>query len=152
MRRSVFTLLSVVLFFTACNDSGILNSEDSITQGIEGKVTFWEGDFMPGTPSGTVTPVQRVVYIYEATYNEQVNWKSSTFAEKVTSKLVKKVKSGKDGIYRAELPEGTYSVFVEEKDGLYANLWVSGGLINPFTVENDSVTEADIDITYKATY
>ncbi|MDZ7765838.1 MAG: hypothetical protein U5K00_15710 [Melioribacteraceae bacterium] len=31
----------------------------TISEGVWGNVWFWEGDFMPGSPDGTITPVIR---------------------------------------------------------------------------------------------
>ncbi|MEQ8551839.1 MAG: hypothetical protein RIC06_02160 [Cyclobacteriaceae bacterium] len=72
-----FTIILISTFFIiACQD----NDQDcyenlepkrngdlvTIEQGIWGDIWFWEGDFMPICPSGTIYPVQRTIYVFEA--------------------------------------------------------------------------------------
>jgi hypothetical protein len=127
----------------------------TIKQGIWGNVRLWEGDFMPGPGSrsrGKVTPVRREVRIYAPTSAQDLQPSSGTNFTRVKSRLVKKIKSGKNGFYQVSLPPGRYSVFVKEGSSLYANWFDGEGYVLPVTVVKDSVTKFQIDITSGATY
>jgi hypothetical protein len=128
----------------------------TIKQGIWGNVWLWEGDFMPGTSSasrhGKVTAVCREVRIYKVTSMKDLEPFSGTNFTKVKSKLVKKVKSGKNGFYQVSLSPGRYSIFVKEDSTFYANWFDGQGNVLPVTVAKDSVTKFQIDLTSGATY
>lgn len=127
----------------------------TIKQGIWGNVWLWQGDFMPGpggAKRGRVTAVRREVRVYKATPAKALEPSSGTNFTKVKSRLVKKLKSGKNGFYQASLPPGRYSLFVKEDSTFYANWFDGQGYILPVTVVKDSVTKFQIDLTSGATY
>jgi len=127
----------------------------TIKQGIWGNVWLWEGDFMPGPGAasrGKVTAVRREVLIYEPTPLKVLEPSTGTEFTKVKSKLVKKVKSCKNGFYQVSLPPGRYSVFVKQGSSLYANWFDGEAYVLPVTVVKDSVTKFQIDVTSGATY
>ncbi|RYE26376.1 MAG: hypothetical protein EOP42_20820 [Sphingobacteriaceae bacterium] len=53
---------------------------------------------------------------------------------------------------RSALPVGQYSVFVVEKEGLYANYFNGKGSINPIEVLKDSLINKDIIISNHAAF
>ncbi|MBI5233056.1 MAG: Ig-like domain-containing protein [Deltaproteobacteria bacterium] len=122
----------------------------TIAQGVWGTVRFWEGDFMPVIPSGTITPVVREIFIHKVT-TANVSGTGPFFAS-VPTELVAKVSSDATGFYQAELAVGTYSVFVKEGASFYANILGGQGQIQPVEVLSNTVTELQIDITYKASF
>lgn len=130
----------------------------SIDEGIWGNVLYWEGDFMPGDPTGTKTPVARTIHIYETTTeSEAARIDNTTFFEYVDTQLVLVVYSESDGTFQAQLPPGEYSVFVLEDGKLWANLkeidYETGvSTINPVAVDDDRLSEFNIDIDYAAAY
>ncbi len=127
----------------------------TIKQGIWGNVWIWQGDFMPGpggSNKGKVTAVQREVRIYVPVPMKDLEPSNGTNFTKVRSRLIKKVKSGKNGFYQVSLPPGRYTVFVKEGSTLYANWFDGNGNVLPVTVAKDSVTKFQIDITAGATY
>ena len=127
----------------------------TIKQGIWGNVWLWRGDFMPGpggSKRGKVTAVRREVRIYAPTTMKDLEPPSGMSFARVKSRLIKKVKSGKNGFYQVSLPPGRYSVFVKEGSTLYANWFDGNGNVLPVTVAKDSVTKFQIDITSGATY
>jgi len=130
------------------------NSEKvTIDQGVWGNVWFWAGNHMPVDPTGTITPVVRDIYIYEeATLQDVTPGTSGTFFASVNTNLITIVTSDSTGFYQAELQPGIYSVFVKENDKFYANGFGLNGIINPVTVEENSVTKLQIDITYAASF
>ncbi len=131
----------------------------SVDQGIWGQVLFWEGDFMPGSTTGTKTPVVRAIYIHEATTFDQVTETEpySTFYSYVDTPLVQIVYSDENGYFQAQLEPGKYSIFVDEDRGLYANKFerdIATGTdtIFPVTVTEDDVGTLNIDIQYASSY
>ena len=155
----IAAVMLLLVFINSC-DSNIAEPEPpdsemevTITQGIWGQVMFWKGDFMPSPDgySGTITPVKREIYIYEATPFSLVNNLSGGFINQVETNLVAKVISSENGYYQVELPPGIYSVFIKEKSVFYS-FGVSNEYISPVTVTQDSTTEVKLDITYEAYY
>lgn len=154
-------LLAVtMLALSACSSDQATNplgaQPDTPEQGVAGLVTFHEGDFMPVTepqlPNGSITPVERMVYIFEpTTMNDVVVDGDGGFYSAVSTNLVKTVQSNEAGEFTVELGAGTYSLFVLEDGRFYANLW-SSDYIQPVAVQPHQVTEFEIKITYKATY
>jgi hypothetical protein len=129
------------------------NSSVTINQGLWGDIWFWQGDFMPICASGTISPVERTVYVYELTTNDEaeLNYASGGFFTSINTNLIGTTTSNSRGFFEIELEPGTYSVFVKEGDNYYANRWTSEG-INPVTVTENEVSELLFDITYEATY
>lgn len=122
-------------------------------QGICGKVLWTSGNQMPGPDrkeSGS-SGVVREVYIYEVTRTTEVK-EAGGFYTEIQTKLVKKVKSKKNGSFSVQLPEGTYSVFIKEPDGLWANIFDGKGQINPITVTSKNWTTFTINVNYQAAY
>lgn len=158
--------VSIVFLFSGCNNDysknnidelndSALSYEISIAQGVWGKVEFWEGDHMPGVvgieSSGTITPVSRVIHIYSGTRSDENVSKLGYFYENLNTELVAVTYSDQNGYYQVELPEGVFSVFIEEDLGLFANR-AEGFIINPVVIEKDTVSLLNIDITYMASF
>lgn len=130
-----------------------ITSTNAQKQGICGKVMWISGNQMPGPGliySGA-KGVVREVYIYESTTNAQTVQENG-FYTSIQTKLVKKVKSKKDGSFSVNLPVGTYSVFVKEAQGLWANSFDGQGRINPITVEANTYMTLTINVNYQAAY
>lgn len=128
-----------------------------ITQGINGKVIWKAGNFMPqvgakpATPKGT--PVVREVYIYELTNEKQTEpAEEGGFYRKINSKLVKKVKSDKKGLFSVLLPAGYYSLFAKEEKGFYANIFDDAMNINTVQVRKGKWEKFEFVIDYEAVY
>lgn len=168
MNSNVFKifLLSFSLFILSCDN--IFKPEKtyppdnhekvSITQGVWGNVWFWEGNFMPTTDNssdGTITPVERKIYIYEATRLDSVIINAdfgAVFYDSIATKQIAQVESDKSGFYQIELPPGKYSVFVKEDSLFYGSEGDSEGYLMLAQVYTNSVTKRQIDIDYKAAY
>lgn len=164
--------LSGVFLFTAsgilvsCSDSptesGIKYPPDNqnkvtISQGVWGNVWFWEGNFMPSTDNsfhGTVTPVIREIYIYEATRYDSVvtAYGYGGFYTNILTKQIAKVQSDNTGFFQISLSPGKYSFFIKEDSTYYANGSDSEGHILPAVVTMNTITKRQIDIDYKAAY
>ena len=123
----------------------------SVTQGLWGDVWFWEGDFMPTCPSGSVVAVGREMRIHElASLSDVVRDGFGAFYSQVNTSLVATVWSDADGFFQAALPPGQYSVFSVEDSLLYANGFDGVGHIFPVEVKDGEVTGVTFNITYLA--
>jgi hypothetical protein len=164
---SVLMLLLMILPPYYCDRNFVTETEQrryppdnahkvTIQQGVWGDVLFWEGDFMPTvppTPGGRIEPVIRDVYIYKATTKDQVRPRfSGSFYEEIDAELVKIIRSDVSGFYQTELDTGLYSFFVKEDTLFYANGFDSDGYIQPMRVLPDSVSNMQINITYRASW
>jgi len=97
-------------------------------------------------------PVQREIQIYELTNIKSVTKYNSVFFSDIPTKPIAVVQSDEDGSFSISLPEGTYSVFVKEKEGLFANKFDGHGNINPVEVKSGEITQKILKIDYKAAY
>jgi hypothetical protein len=106
----------------------------------------------PGGPSGgKITPVVRVIFVYEATSYDMVEPSNGTFFNEINTRLVAVIVSSTNGFYQVKLPPGKYSLFVIENDMYYAN-GSDGEHIQPAVVVENEATKMQIDITYNAVY
>lgn len=127
----------------------------TIEQGIWGDVWFWEGDFMPPCPMGTVTAVSREMRIHELTSLDQVVVAPEShpaFYTEVSSELVATTWSDSDGFFEVELDAGTYSVFAIEGSLYFANGYDGHGNIWPVEVIEGEVSETLFRIDYLTTW
>jgi len=155
-------LVMCILMLASCSDLGPgpggpkdRSDQITITQGMWGNVWFWEGNFMPsasGNQSGKVTPVERDVWIFEASENDSVVGAGGAFYRQILTTLRAKTRSNRTGFYQVALPPGKYSVFVTEDSLYYANGNDSMGHIPSGVVVPNTVTKVQVDITYKAAY
>ena len=121
----------------------------TITQGIWGDVWFWEGDFMPPCPTGTVTAVARELRIHELTEIDEVEPAGySTFYTAVHTDLVATTWSDTTGFFEVELEPGWYSLFAVEDTFYYASRFGGAGRICPVGVMEGEVSETLFDINY----
>jgi len=97
-------------------------------------------------------PVQREVYIYKAVKLDDTINHDGSFFKSISSDLVEKVETNREGKFRVYLAPGRYSLFVLEKGQLYANTFDGDNYVHPVTVEPNKFTEIKISINYKAYY
>jgi hypothetical protein len=140
--------LGSILLLFSCFAAG------SVTQGLTGRITWYEGDRMPGMnrPASPGLPVSRTIFVYELTNKNEALSGDGIFYINIMTRLVKKVKSDEAGKFSLTLRPGKYSVFVKEEKGLFASVLDGAGNINPVVVYKDSTTGMNIRIDYKATY
>ena len=158
-KNRILLISIIILLLTACNSSTEpddiprVQTEPTIKQGVYGIVLFWEGSFMPPA-TGTKTPVERMVLIYELTSSvhdiERVG--NTPFYSKINTQLIDSVKSNSKGFFECSLPVGQYSIFVWEDSLLYSNRMDDHLNIFPFEIKKDSITELQFDITYRANF
>ncbi|GAA4826548.1 carboxypeptidase regulatory-like domain-containing protein [Algivirga pacifica] len=148
MKLLIFT---VFLSLMACKTQ-------QYTSGIEGVILWQEGNQMPmvgqeNTTIQTAQPkgIEREVYIFNALNAKDIQARKGTFYQ-IQEEPLLIVKSKKDGSFKASLPAGTYSVFVKEAQGLFANRMNGNGTINPVTVKEKGYTPIRIVVNYMAAY
>jgi hypothetical protein len=121
----------------------------TISQGVWGNVWFWEGNFMPVDPTGTITPVRREVYAYELTKDTQVEPSDSgPLFRVIHTRCIDSTRSNSTGFFQMELAPGRYSFFAREGSRFFADLTDTARNLFPATVVRDSVTKVQIDIDY----
>jgi hypothetical protein len=130
-----------------------LKSNQKIKQGICGTVWLKQGNQMPapGRASSPAQPVIREIAVYQLTNLSDVKNNAGIFTA-IKTALVAKASSNAKGYFEVALPIGQYSVFVLEKEGLYANNFNGKGSINAVEVLKDSVIRKDIYISNKAVF
>ena len=166
MKKQFFPFLLLALFLISCGKTENIpetrwlnktrelrehNTEKkSVTQGIYGTLIQAEGNCMPVIGEGSTCkhfPVAKKIRIYEYTLWEQTEHQFTIFS-RIDTKLIATVQSDSEGFFEAELAPGTYSLFIEAKEGLYANRFDSIGGITPVTVEEGSVATIDLKLDY----
>lgn len=160
LRKGLVVCLSA--FSLACGDNIAVpvqpempGDQVTISQGIWGKVTFWEGDFMPvimPKSAGSITAVEREIWIFSATRFDSVVSAGGGFYRQILTQPVLRTRSNSLGFYQAALQPGKYSVFVQEGELFYANGTDSMGHIVSGVVTSNALTEVPVEITYKATF
>lgn len=124
----------------------------TIKQGIWGDIWYWEGDFMPMCPSGTIYPVERTIYVFEVANRFDVERDGyGPFYSKIHTKLIDSVLSEPGGFFQIELDTGSYSLFVKEVGVYYANTSNSIG-ISGVQVQKDQVSDFLFNITHSSTW
>lgn len=147
----VIITLSITLF--SCQTPKPMFSQ-GISQGISGRVLWFEGDLMPGFDKEPVEgkPIKREIHIYEATTVEDAEVEEGQFYSNLKTNRVHSTVSDEEGKFWAALEPGTYSVFVKEPRGLFANTFDQKGIIHPVTVRPNELVQILIRVDYKAAY
>ncbi len=122
-------------------------------QGIKGQVLWVSGNQMPGSSKVSTAHqgIVREIHVYQASSQEQVSMENG-FYTTINNSLITIVKSKKDGSFKVKLPPGTYSLFSQEKAGLFANLIDQQGFINTITVLPKKYSWISFIIDYEAAY
>lgn len=124
-------------------------------QGIEGHVFLVKGNQMPSPdlPQNPPAGMKTTIYVYELTGTDDVTKADrAAFYTSINTKLVKTIKSGKDGHFKVRLKPGQYSLFIKKDELFYANLFDGKNNIAPVTVTKGNFTEYNIKADYDAVY
>ena len=148
-------LLISTTFLGACNEDSQTMPIQRASQGLQGTIYFLEGNFMPPS-TGTTTPVERELHIYELTTLEQVTRVNANypgiFISSVKTTLIAKAQSDKNGRFNVDLPPGRSRVLALEGDLLYVNRLEGLGTLFPVEVREDDYKEIEFRIDYMAAY
>ena len=114
---------------------------------------FWDGNLMPGNPTGTITPVRRTICFFMKTGDVVYSGSGMSFYSFVLSPFAGSTESSSSGYYSIGLPSGDYSMFVIESPGYYYASGMDGyGNIMPVHVESNQTTVKQFNITYSASF
>jgi len=122
-------------------------------QGIKGKVEWISGNQMPGPDRPATKPqgIKREIWIYQATRIDDATM-DGVFFSNISTPLIRKVKSKKNGCFKVNLPAGEYSLFIQENQGLFANRFDGQNRINCVNVKPGEFSEISIRVDYEAAY
>lgn len=113
------------------------------------------GNQMPriGAPAAEPKPYPTTVFFYEPTDLTKVQqWKKGPLFTNIYTKLVMAVDTDSTGSYIAQLPEGTYSVFVQAGQQFFANQFDIRNNINLVAVEKGKLSKLNILVNFAASY
>ncbi len=146
--QNLFFMVTAMFLLFACA------MQKPVTEGIRGEVLWFEGDLMPGIDKPPVEgqPVIREIFFYAPTHVSQARQTDHVFYDDIETPLIKNARSDEQGVFEVSLDPGTYSVFIKEPEGLFANRFNEFGLINPVKVNPGEVTGIRIRIDYMAAY
>jgi hypothetical protein len=138
----LFCVISILqsIFFVA--------QAQTLRQGIQGQVFLVSNSIVDSTvanPSPNAG-IKREIIIHELTTLDMASHENGLFKYVPTS-VVTSIMSGDDGSFKVKLMPGTYSVFVKESEGLYANLF-DQNRINPVVVKPKQYAWVTITIEY----
>jgi hypothetical protein len=162
MKRVLFYVFTLIFWGIACKTpkgnsatEAAVSKTVTITQGIVGDVTEMIGNQMPmvGAPAPTPRPFKTTVYIYDSTHISKVKQiGSSPLFSMVNTRLVQKLDTNEAGQFSAELPAGTYSVFVLKGGAFFANQFDEKNNIGLCRVEVGKQTRIQISVNTDASY
>ena len=127
--------------------------KNPISQGVTGRVLFYEGNQMPDPRKPFQergVGVRRKILIVEPAKVGQSEQYREFIIKLNGGKPVKEVYSDDQGCFKVALNPGKYSLLIMEDGRMYANVFDSEGYICPITVEKGKLTKMDLRITYKA--
>ncbi|HEY8389149.1 MAG TPA: hypothetical protein VIK74_11120 [Parasegetibacter sp.] len=152
-----FKILLIAMSFYisgGCNSAAHVADPSTLKQGIIGIVVEVSGNQMPSPDTKPVPPprIETDLYIYELTGPGDVISPTPGFYSAINTKLVLKLRSGKDGAFAAWLNPGSYSIFTKPDSLFYANISDMHGNIAPFHVKKGEITELKVKMDHNAVY
>jgi hypothetical protein len=162
MKRVLFYVFTLIFWGIACKTpkgnsvaEPAVTKTATITQGIVGEVTEITGNQMPmvGVPAPTPRPFKTTVYIYDSTHISKVQQiGTSPLFSMINTRLVQKLDTNEAGQFSAELPAGTYSVFVLKGGAFFANQFDEKNNIGLCRVEVGKQTRCQISVNTDTSY
>ncbi|MCO4293672.1 hypothetical protein NF867_12435 [Solitalea sp. MAHUQ-68] len=127
----------------------------SDSSGVCGTVVFRSGNYMPSIgekkSANQGKAIEREIVFYELT-NVNETTANGSFYSNIKTREIKRVWSDKMGKFKVLLQPGSYSVFVKEKEGYFANRFDGHNNICPIEVKKDKMTELNLVVDYNAAY
>lgn len=118
-------------------------------------ITETKGNQMPSPDAPTSSPknISTTVFVYEPTNITQVTKTDhAAFYTSISTKMVASVETDSAGVFILALPVGSYSIFVKQGKGFYANLFDTNNNIALFNVEADKLTTVKLTVSSKAAF
>jgi hypothetical protein len=144
--RSVALVMCCLVFLAACSANRSQGRQD-----ISGRVTWTAGNQMPPSRSPGSQGIRRTLYIHEAALLSQVSGKPPLF-DHISTTLVAKVRTNREGYFTLFLQPGKYSVFVKEGERYYANRFDGENYVQVITVKANEWAKINILVNYIASY
>ena len=154
MKQILFFLFSLSVIILGCSSAKNVKSS-MVKQGITGVITETRGNQMPNPDASPALPrgIHTTVFIYEPTnITDVTRVGTSPIYTAINTKLVASVKTDSTGVFTIALPAGSYSLFVKQGKGFYANLFDTDNNIALFVVEDDKLTTVKLTVSSRATY
>lgn len=158
-------LASLILAAGACRSQktrptySAVPCDKPMAQGVHGQIEWAEGNQMPGpvdpsrpAPRPKPKGVKRQVLVYAPQNMNTLKGDGGGFFDKPATAPLLKLDSNDQGCFKAQLPAGKYSLFVNEEGRLYANIFDGEGVIFPVEVRQGQVSTVSFPINYKAVY
>jgi hypothetical protein len=162
MKPVLFYVFILIFWGIACktpkvaNENKLVDAQSSKQlQGIIGEVTEVTGNQMPmvGGSAGAPKAYKTTVYIYDSTNIAQTKQiGTSPLFSMISTRLVQKLDTNEAGQFSAELPAGTYSVFVLKGGAFFANQFDEKNNIGLCRVEVGKQTRLQITVNTDASY
>jgi hypothetical protein len=142
--------LTILLLFLASLSCSSIQQR----QGIKGHVFWVTGNQLPGLENSRSAHagIQREILVYKLTTLRQATRMENGFFKDIETSMVISLVTKPDGSFKLRLPPGNYSIFVKEKEGLFANLFDKDNAINPVVVKDKQYSWLPITVDYEATY
>jgi hypothetical protein len=119
----------------------------TLRQGIQGQVFLVSNTIVDSTAARSPNSgIKREIVIHELTTLDMAGHENGLFKYVPTS-VITSIMSDDDGSFKIKLLPGTYSVFVKDGEGLYANLF-DQNRINPVVVKPKQYAWVTITIDY----
>lgn len=123
--------------------------------GIKGHVYLVRGNQMPSPdrPQAAPSGLKTTLYVYRLTNINEVDRDGvSAFYKKISTELVKEVRTDSKGSFKVKLKPGIYSLFVKKGDLFYSNLFDEKNNIYPVEVKPGKMEEVVFKASYDAVY
>lgn len=119
-------------------------------QGIRGQVLLQKEAYMPlkGNSKQLGSPYITDVYIYKTANTDQLIGQEGNFTKAMQAKLIKKVRTSKEGRFNIKLSPGKYTLLLGYRDGLYIPFF--SGMNGVAHVEVKKRHFQEIDLTINA--
>lgn len=158
--KRVLPLIVIVMAMTALlfamGDRESKNQSPSTpaapASGVTGKIEIWEGNFMPMIDKEERDKQIRPGANLKVRLHEPATGLLGTVVATVPTPVVAEAVSDENGLFTIPAREGKYSLFIEDKNGWYANGWDGDGVQGAVVVEPMKMTEVLIKNTTKATF
>ncbi len=130
----------------------------NVKQGVRGLVLQATGNQMPspnnsGQKKNAGNPYPTTVFFYEPTnINQVIRVNQGPLYNIINTKLISTVKTDSTGAFIADLPIGTYSIFVQVDKLFFANNFDIRNNISLVSVEANKVAEIKIIVNNNANY
>lgn len=152
MKIVAMLILAVGVLGMGSKESKNQSAPAAPASGVTGKVEIWEGNFMPMLDKETRDKQIKPGAGLTVRLYEPVKGLSGAKVDSVTSALVAETVCDDKGVFTIPAKAGTYSLFVQDGNGWYANGWDGDGVQGAVVVEPMKMTEVLIKNTKKATF